>query len=151
MSDQQQPYQQAPQQPYQQPYQQSPQQQQNQLSPNAELNWAAAAHWSGAVSALLGFMTFIGPVLVFFLAGGRSRVVRAHAVDAINFEISMWLTAIGIVLGSVVLMFVGIGFLTIWMAPLVGIFVIVCHFLGAVRTINGQPWRYPLTYPFIKG
>lgn len=58
-----------------------------------ERRWAALAHLSSIPGMLIG-LGFIGPVLVLRTRAGDSRLVRRHAVGAINFNVTVGLLAL---------------------------------------------------------
>lgn len=100
-------------------------------------NWGVAAHASAVVGAWIA-LGLIGPLVVLVAKGGESPFVRAHAVEALNFNISVLIyAAVGWVLT-----FVLIGF------PLllaIGLLWLVCTVLGIVKASKGELYRYPLT------
>src|SRR5512140_1356728 len=63
----------------------------------SERNWATAAHLSGFVAAWFA-LGFLGPLVVMGTEGGRSPFVRRHAVEALNFNLSvlLWVVISGI-------------------------------------------------------
>ncbi len=104
-------------------------------------NWATAAHLSGFVAAWVA-LGFMGPLIVLLAAGSNSPFVRRHAVEALNFNLSV-LIYLAI---SAVLMFVLVGFLLL---PAVGLLYLVATISGAVAASNGRDFRYPLSIRFI--
>ncbi len=111
------------------------------LSALDERNWAVAAHLSGFVAAYVA-LGFLGPLTVLLIAGHRSPYVRHHAVEALNFNLSilLWL------LVSALLVIVLIG---IPMLVAVGVTYVVAVVLGAVAAGRGESYRYPLTIRFV--
>lgn len=109
--------------------------------PADEKNWAVAAHLSGFVAAWFA-LGFLGPLVVLLTAGSRSPFIRRHAVEALNFNLSVLIY----VLVGVLLLLVLIGI------PLllgVGALYIVASIMGAVAAARGDEFRYPLTIRFI--
>ena len=106
-----------------------------------ERNWATAAHLSGFVAAFF-FLGFLGPLVVLVTEGRRSPFVRRHAVEALNFNLSilLWLTV------SAVLILALVGLLLV---PAVGILYLVSTVLGAMAASRGDEFRYPLTIRFV--
>jgi uncharacterized Tic20 family protein len=106
-----------------------------------ERNWAVGAHLSGFLAAYLA-LGILGPTIVYFLKGSTAPFVRAHAVEAINFNIT---ALIGIAIGAV-LFVVGIG---IFLLAAIGIAYLVCTIRGALAARDGKLYRYPMTLRFI--
>ena len=137
-------YDQGNQQPaYQQGYQQPAYQQTapGVLSPSEERTWAGAAHWSAYVASLIG-LSFLGPLLVMLIQGNKSPYVRQHAVEALNFQLSILIYAI--VSAVLILLLVGI-FLLI----AVGLMWLIFPILATIKASAGEPYRYPLTIRMI--
>lgn len=102
-----------------------------------ERNWALAAHLSAIVGAWI-FLGFIGPLVVLLIQSDRSRFVREHTVEALNFNLSVLIYSIV----GWVLLFVLIGVVVL---GALGILWLVCTILAIVKASNGEPYRYPLT------
>ncbi len=126
---------------YQQPAYQQPAYQQaapaGVLSPSEERTWAGAAHWSIYVATLVG-LSFLGPLLVMLIQGNKSAYVRQHAVESLNFQLSLLIYAI--VSGVLVLVLVGIVLLLA-----VGLMWLIFPILATIKASAGEPYRYPLT------
>jgi uncharacterized protein len=106
-----------------------------------ERNWALAAHVGSLVAAWFA-MGFLAPLLVLLVKGQDSPFVRRHAVESLNFQISLliYLVASGIL----VLLIIGI-----FMLIALGIFALVVIILATIAASNGQDYRYPLTIRLI--
>jgi uncharacterized Tic20 family protein len=95
------------------------------------------AHLSAIIGAWLA-LGFLGPLVVLLVQGNKSPFVRQHAVEALNFNITVLIAAV--VSGILILILVGIVLLAI-----VGITWLVCTILGAMAASRGETYRYPLT------
>ena len=102
-----------------------------------ERTWALAAHIGSLVAAWFAF-GFLAPLVVLLVQGQQSTFVRRHAVESLNFQISL-LIYLAV---SVVLVFVVVG---VFMLVALGIFALVVIILATVAASNGQDYRYPLT------
>ncbi|WP_255447328.1 DUF4870 domain-containing protein [Schumannella soli] len=110
---------------------------QPQMSPTDEKTWAILLHLSPIL------ISFIGPLIGYLVLKDRGPFISHHAKQALNFNITV---AIGY-LASALLMFVIIGFVTY---PIVAILAIVFAIIAAVKTNQGEYYRYPLAIQFIK-
>jgi uncharacterized Tic20 family protein len=89
---------------------------------------AALAHGSGMVPLV------IPPLVIMLLSGRRSPYVRRHAAEALNFQLTLLLVTI------VTFGVGGIVYAVAWIAAMI----------GAVVSLTGQDFRYPLTLRPIK-
>ncbi len=110
-------------------------------------NFALAAHLSALLSLFIGF-PFVGP-LVIYLMKQNDPFVRAHAAEALNFNLSVMLYGVVLlVLGLILLIFI-VGVL-VWLLLIpLGIAWLVFVCLAAVKAGQGEPYRYPLTIRFV--
>ena len=103
-----------------------------------ENTMAALAH------GLAIFAGFLGPPIILLVKGNESNYVKHHAVEALNFSITVFLA----VIVSAVLMIVLIGFLLL---PVIGIGALILHILAAVAASRGEWYRYPINIRMIPG
>lgn len=102
-----------------------------------DTTWAVLVHLSFFVLGI------IGPIVVMVTKGRESGWVREHAVEALNFHITV---AIGTVVSALlILVLVGIVLL-----PAVLIAACVFTVLAAVAASRGERYRYPLTLRLVR-
>ena len=113
------------------------------LPTSEERNWALSAHVGTFVAAWFA-MGFIAPLVIMLVKGNDSPFVRRHAVESLNFQLSL---LIYIVAGFVIsLVTLGIGLIVVVpVAIVVGIFALVVIILATVKAANGEEYRYPIT------
>ncbi|MCQ9205908.1 MAG: DUF4870 domain-containing protein [Omnitrophica bacterium] len=92
---------------------------------------------------LLGLIGFIGPLIIWLIKKDESALVDKNGKESLNFQISLCIYYFAAGILAVVL----IGFL---LGALVGIFHIVMVVMAAIKTSNGQDYRYPLCIRLIK-
>jgi len=87
-------------------------------------------------------MAFLVPLLIMLVKGKESGFVRAHAVESLNFQLSM------LIYGFIgfLLIFVGIGLIVL---PVLGVLWLVLVVIATMRASEGKPYRYPLTIRFV--
>ncbi|MBJ7331616.1 MAG: DUF4870 domain-containing protein [Solirubrobacteraceae bacterium] len=120
------------------------------MSPSDEKTWAVLAHASALVASFFA-LAFLGPLVVYLIKKDESPVVRAHAVAALNFQLSWLLWGLILGLATVILLFVlvGVVLLPVLFIGAVAWFVLVI--IASVKAGNGEPpMKYPLTIDFVK-
>lgn len=107
-------------------------------------NLGTIAHVTPLVLMLIsgGLAGFIGSLVVYLYAKDRGDAARRYAAGALNVQIGVSIAAAI----SYVLMIVLVGFLTL---PIVIVFGIVVHILGAMKANKGEPFNPPLTPTFV--
>jgi uncharacterized Tic20 family protein len=100
--------------------------------------WVILCH----LSLLLG-IGFVLPLIVYLVKRQDAPATAAHAKEALNFHISVYLYAFI----SVLLCTILIGFLLL---PVIAIGSIVCAILACIKASNGEFYRYPLTLRLVK-
>ena len=117
------------------------------MSPGEERTWATAAHWSALVGAFVA-LAFLGPLAVMLLKGGASPWVRRHAVESLNFQLSMLIYGVAGTIAAVLVAIVTLGLGLLVIIPLAlafAAFWLIITIIAAVKTGNGEDYRYPLT------
>jgi uncharacterized Tic20 family protein len=107
------------------------------LSQSDERLWAMLAHLSEIVLAI------IAPLLIMVLLGKRSAFVEDQAKEALNFHITLLIASVV----SWILIFVFVG---IFLLIAVIIYGLVFAIIAAIKSYNGELYRYPVTFRFVK-
>ena len=144
--------------------------------PVSERNWAMVAHLS-SLAGLLGmpFGHVLGPLVVYLSKPEDSEFVEGHARSSLNFQLTIFIFALPLVLGAIVAWIVAIfaspgwhearhhgygsivvpwfatGFVAIALlvaAILIGSLILVV--MGTVAAADGRPYRYPFAIPFFR-
>jgi uncharacterized Tic20 family protein len=109
------------------------------LAPSSEeRTWAWVAHAGTLVAAAVsGILGFVCPLVIMLTKGNESAFVRRHAVESLNFQISLFIYLVA----CFVLIFVVVGF---FLMIALGVFALVTIILATVKAANGEEFRYPL-------
>lgn len=117
------------------------------LSQSDERLWATLIHVGGI------FFGFIPALIGYLVLKDRSAFVREHSRTALNFQI----TWVGVQIANAILGIpLGIVTFGIWtiLQILISIaaaaIVLIFSIIAAVTANRGEPYRYPLTIPFVK-
>ncbi|EAR25428.1 hypothetical protein A20C1_04156 [marine actinobacterium PHSC20C1] len=107
------------------------------MSPSDEKLWSTLIHVGGI------FFAFIPALIGYLVFKDRGPFVRAHTRTALNFQITM---AIGYFLGVVL----SVAFIGLLLILAVAVVVVIFSIVAAIAANNGQAYKYPLTFEFIK-
>ena len=110
------------------------------METSADRNVATLSHLSAFVM-FLGIPAVVGP-LVLWLINRDNPYVEPQAREALNFNISFLLY--GLVAGFLIIFLVGLLLL-----PAVFVTWFVLVIVAAVKTSNGEHYRYPMTLRFV--
>lgn len=114
-----------------------------------ERTWSILAHIAPVVGALIsvGWLNFVGPLVIYLVYKDRSPRIRKAASGAFNFSATLWVAnAVAWVCAvTVILLPVAI---ILWIAAGLGLFVV--HIMAAVKAANDEPYTYPLQIPILK-
>ncbi|MEO6200187.1 MAG: DUF4870 domain-containing protein [Cryobacterium sp.] len=108
------------------------------MNPADEKLWATLIHIGGIIFG------FVPALIGYIVLKERGPFIRAHSLTALNFQISLLIYALGILIIGVVTL--GLGF--VLYAPL-GIVAVIFMILAAIKANEGQYYSYPLTIKFI--
>ncbi len=109
---------------------------------------AVLAHLSPLIAMVVsaGWLSFLGPLVVWFVWRDRGPLIRNAAASAFNFNITVWVVNI---IGWVCLF-------TVFLIPLaivlwIGAFVaqVVLSIKGALAASRGEVYRYPWQVPIL--
>lgn len=119
-----------------------------------ERQWALFAHLSALVGGLLtgawmGLGCFVGPLIIWQVKKDTLPFVGDQAKEALNFNITV--AIIGVVLLLLSVMTLGVGLLlTLPVGILVGIAWLIFTIIAAIKANEGVRYRYPFTLRLIK-
>jgi uncharacterized protein len=103
----------------------------------------------GAIIAAFVAMAFLGPLIVMLTQGTKSAFVRRHAVESLNFQLTLLIATIAGVAVSIATL--GIGLLVFIPLLVVGsIAALVFIVIAGVAANNGEEYRYPLNIRMVK-
>ena len=121
------------------------------LTPSDERLWAVLTHISALIGILVGVgsIGWLGPLIILLVFKDRSAFVAQQSKTTLNFQITMLIVnaaAVLIALVTLGLLF----FVPIVVGAAVGVLVVVLSIIAAVRASRGEPYRYPLSIPFLR-
>ena len=103
---------------------------------------AALAHASSLIAMVIsaGWLSFVGPLVMWILYKDRSPFVRQAAAGSFNFNLGLWLmTIVGWVL-IITVIGLPIGILLVVLAMVAQV---VGHVIGTLRATRGRTMNYP--------
>ncbi|MDD3051786.1 MAG: DUF4870 domain-containing protein [Candidatus Cloacimonetes bacterium] len=110
---------------------------------NEEKTFALIAH----LGTFIGYFFVIGhvlvPLLVYLLKGNESTFIRHHALEALNFQLSMTI----LLVISIILIFLVVGIFT---TIALGLYSLVVIIIASIKAFNGELYQYPYSIRFVK-
>ena len=114
-----------------------------------ERQWAAGAHLLALTLALVtswaaGIAGAIGALAVWMIKRDDSPFAAEHAKEALNFNLSMFIYAIVLVVFVVITLGIGV----IFAVPLglaIAVIWLFCTLKAAFRAYDGQSYHYPIS------
>jgi uncharacterized Tic20 family protein len=121
------------------------------ISDQSARDLVLAAHLSALVG-LVGVPSPLGPLVVWLVKREAHPFVDDQGKEALNFNLSAFLYAVGITVVGFVLSVVTLGiglilFVPVFLAAFVAWVVLVV--VAATRASKGERYRYPLTIRFV--
>ncbi len=86
------------------------------------------------------FFWLIPPLVIYLVKKDESKFVAEHAKEALNFQITMTLIAIGLIITIV-------GLFLLWV---LGIVILILVIVATIKASENKLYRYPLTLRLIK-
>ena len=107
---------------------------------------ATLAHASGLIGMLtVGILGFLGPLVIYLMCQETSKFVANQAKEALNFQISLLLLSVAMILLS--LLTCGLGLPLLFAVPAMQI---IFGIIASIRVWSGKQYLYPLTIRIIK-
>ncbi|MEW5544226.1 DUF4870 domain-containing protein [Pseudomonas soli] len=108
--------------------------------PSADVRqWAMFCHLSALLGLVLPLGHLLGPLVLWHLKREQDPFIDAQGKEALNFQISV--TIAGFVCFLLIFVFIGILLFAVLMVA-----VLILIILAAVKTNEGQPYRYPFIW-----
>lgn len=104
--------------------------------------WGMLCHVGALAGYVVPFGNIVAPTVIWMMKRGEDPFIDECGKESLNFQITMTLYIIAAALLTVIL--VGIPLLII-----IPIFGLVCIIKAAIKTSDGEHYRYPLTLRLI--
>ncbi len=120
-----------------------------------ERTWGMLAHLSSLLGGLVtsalggGWGCFIGPLIVWLVKKDTMPFVNDQGKEALNFNISVAIFSLILLVLSVVTLGVGL-FIAVPLWIILAIYWLVCTIIASVKANNGVAYRYPFTFRFLR-
>lgn len=120
-----------------------------------ERQWAMFAHLSALAGGILtsgwagSIGCFIGPLVIWLLKKDSMPFVDDQGKEALNFNITVGIVFVGLLLLSIFTLGLGL-IIAIPAWIVIGIAWLVLTIIAAIKAHQGEAYRYPFTFRFIK-
>lgn len=98
----------------------------------------------GLLSHILTFVAgFLAPLVIYIVKKDESEFVKRHAMESLNFQISISIYAIICI--PLILVVIGV-----FMLIAIGILAFILTILATIKAAEGSEYRYPMTIRLVK-
>lgn len=89
------------------------------------------------------FGWIFAPLIIYLLKKDESAFVRSHALESLNFQITLTVCLIA----SIPLVFVLIGILLLWIIPILSLILVI---VATIKASENKLYRYPINFRIIR-
>lgn len=109
---------------------------------------AVLAHLSAIIALVIsaGWLSWLGPLIVYLVFRNRGPLVRTASATSFNFNITIWIAVVIGWICAFTVVLLPLAFI-LWLVP--GILQVIFSILGAVRASRGEQFRYPFQIPIL--
>lgn len=121
---------------------------------NDEKTWALVSHFGGAAGVVVGcgVLGWVPPLIALLAKGNQSPTVRAHAVKALNFQITWagisvlaWL-----VFTCIAVVTLGLGSILYAVIGLIALVPLIFGIIAGIKATEGYAYEYPVSIKLVK-
>ena len=113
--------------------------------------WNMLCHLS-ALAAFIGipFGNILGPLIIWQIKKNEFPSVDTHGKAALNFQITVTIAAVAGAAVAFVLAIFCVGYLLIPVVMLIGLAALVFAVIAGIKANNGEDYKYPYSFEFVK-
>jgi hypothetical protein len=112
--------------------------------------WNMLCHLSALAGFVIPFGNIIGPLLVWQIKKNEIPSVEIHGKAALNFQLTVLITALAGAIVAFVLSFFCVGFLLFPLVILIGLAGLVFAIIAGLKANDGKDYKYPFSFQLIK-
>jgi uncharacterized Tic20 family protein len=116
-------------------------------------NYSAITHLSGFAGWFFPFGNVLAPLVLWVAKKNESSYIDEHGKSAVNFQLSLILYGILLVIlfVPIAILTLGLGVIAIVLGIIPAIILKIILIVSAsIKANNGEPYQYPFTIEFIK-
>ncbi|MFT5766061.1 MAG: putative Tic20 family protein [Saprospiraceae bacterium] len=113
------------------------------MSVSEERNWSLFSHLGMVAGMAVPLGSILMPLIIWQVNKDKSEYITDHAIEALNFQLTMLIIYIGCAILCVILIGIPMLFAAF-------IYNLVYSIKGAVKASNGEYYDYPYNFRFIK-
>ena len=105
--------------------------------------WSMILHLSLLSNCVIPIAGIIAPIVIWQIKKDEHPIVDVHGKNAVNWIISA-------VIYSVICFILVFAFIGIFLLFILGALSVVFPIIAGIKANNGEVWKYPLTFQFLK-
>jgi hypothetical protein len=111
--------------------------------------WAMLGHLTSLIGFLIPLANIIAPLVIWLIKKDEHEFVDDQGKESLNFQITMTIVSLVLLVLGFVGSFVCIGFIFFLLLIPLGIAVLVFVIIAAIKSNEGERYRYPMTMRLI--
>lgn len=115
--------------------------------PESVRNTITLLHLSALLGVFTGIGFLLGPLAVWFAKRDEHPAIDEAGKEAVNFQINM--LVLGLVAAGACITGIGV-IVGVPLAIFAGVAAFAFPVVAAVKTTNGEPYRYPFSHAYLK-
>jgi uncharacterized protein len=112
--------------------------------------WNMLCHLSALAAFVIPFGNILGPLIVWQIKKNEFPSVDLHGKAALNFQLTVTITAFVGMAAAFVLSFVCVGYLLFPLVFLIVLAGLVFAIIAAIKVNNGEDYEYPWSLELVK-
>ncbi|MEO7060921.1 MAG: DUF4870 domain-containing protein [Lapillicoccus sp.] len=107
------------------------------------------AHLSAIIAAIVtaGWLSFLGPLIIWAIYKDKSPLVRQAAAGAFNFNVGLWVMNI---VAWICLFTVILAPLAVILFVIANVGMVIWHVVAAIRASQGRAYNYPFQIKILR-
>ena len=111
--------------------------------------WHMWCHLSALAGLFVPVGFVLGPLIIWQIKKNEIPSIETHGKAALNFQLTLLILVVVIVVAGFILSFFCVGFLFFFLLPLVGLAAIIFPIIAGLKANEGKDYKYPYSFTLV--